>query len=243
MRWIAALLAFLVASAGVSMAAPAFVQGLADSGTGTSVPFTLPSAVTAGDFLIAFIETANTAASSISVTAADNLNGAWTADGPVCFDQYNGQANAFYLPNAAAGSTTVTFTLASSQTVRVAIMEFSGVASSGALDVPATCTIGYASSITTADITTTAPGDLVLAAPNFGGNGGTFTVSSGWTLLQANGTAAAYQVAPSAGAVTGATFTIQYGPGSVLGMTTAFKAAGTPPASSPTQFGLFMVGP
>jgi PKD repeat protein len=99
---------------------PAFVQG----GATTSGSLTLSKPVTGGDLLVAGITTGGSQVTGVS----DSLNGAWTAASSLAYG--NGYVDLYYLQDSKSG--TVTVTVAGSAALTVA--EYSGVATSAALD-------------------------------------------------------------------------------------------------------------
>jgi PKD repeat protein len=99
---------------------PAFVQG----GGTTSTSLTLSKPVTGGDLLVAGITTGGSQVTGVS----DSLNGAWTAASSLAYG--NGYVDLYYLQDSRAGTDTVT--VAGSAALTVA--EYSGVASTAALD-------------------------------------------------------------------------------------------------------------
>src|SRR5271155_852089 len=88
----------------------------------------------------------------------------------------------FYAENIAAGANTVTISVSSADTLRFAILEFSGVATSGSVD-QAIASQGSNASPNSGSITTTANGDLLLGAI-LTADGETFTAGSGFQILE-----------------------------------------------------------
>ena len=88
----------------------------------------------------------------------------------------------FYAENIAAGTNTVTVSVSSADTLRIAILEFSGVASSGSID-QATASQGSNASPNSGSITTTASGDLLLGAI-MTADGETVTAGSGYQIVE-----------------------------------------------------------
>ena len=86
----------------------------------------------------------------------------------------------FYAENIAAGANTVTISVSTANTLRFAILEYSGVASSGSLDV-ATAAQGSNASPNSGGVTTTANGDLLLGAV-MTADAETFTAGSGFQI-------------------------------------------------------------
>jgi Domain of unknown function (DUF1929)/PKD domain/Putative Ig domain len=88
----------------------------------------------------------------------------------------------FYAENIAAGANTVTVSVSTADTLRIAILEFSGVASSGSID-QATASQGSNASPNSGSITTTASGDLLLGAI-MTADGETVTAGSGFQIVE-----------------------------------------------------------
>jgi hypothetical protein len=89
----------------------------------------------------------------------------------------------YYAQNVAAGANTVTVAISTASSIRFAILEYAGVATSSALDVTKTNTLSNVSP-TSGNATTTAPGDLligVFATQSFQ----TFTAGTGYTIEEA----------------------------------------------------------
>ena len=91
----------------------------------------------------------------------------------------------YYAQNIAGGTNTVTVSNStSSASVRVAILEYAGIARSGALDVTRTSTLQNATP-TSGNVTTTVNGDLLLGVFSTA-EPGTFTAGSGYTIRETN---------------------------------------------------------
>jgi RHS repeat-associated protein len=86
----------------------------------------------------------------------------------------------YYAENIAAGSNTITVSDTSSATLRFAVLEYSGVATTASLDVTAAAT-GHSSSPNSGNTTTTAAGDLLLGEVLTGGTA-TFTAGTGYAI-------------------------------------------------------------
>jgi RHS repeat-associated protein len=89
----------------------------------------------------------------------------------------------FYAENIAGGANTITVTDTTPATLRIAILEYSGVATSNSLDVTATAT-GTSVSPNSGSATTTANGEL-LVGMIMAGSAATFTAGSGYTTEEA----------------------------------------------------------
>src|SRR5689334_4838989 len=118
----------------------AYVQGAA-FGTGTAVTSTtarLSGAVGAGDLLVGWFSQYNAAG---NVQVSDNVNGAWTrAPASIPFGSASGDDALYYVQNTAASAAglTVTIGAATATYLQGAFAEYSGVATTGALDQAAT---------------------------------------------------------------------------------------------------------
>ncbi len=88
----------------------------------------------------------------------------------------------FYAENIAGGANTITVSNSFSGTLRFAILEYAGVATSNSLDVTATAQ-GTSSAPTTPTVTTTASGDLVIGILSTA-NPRTFTAGSGYVIQE-----------------------------------------------------------
>lgn len=199
----------------------------------------MPSNVTAGDLLIVTVGN-QPAASAVTVTVSDTLNGSFTQAGTSCFSAYDAQSTMFYFAHSAAGADTITATLPASASISVDAQEYSGIATSSPLDVAPLCgTLTAGAHPATPSITTVTANDLIVAAAPFAGNTGTLTVSSPYTIESPSGFGGmAYQSATAATSYTGATFTIQYSGGNVIAMIAAFKPAGGGSTYHPPGHGL-----
>ena len=129
----------------------------------------------------------------------DNLNGQWkeAAAGS------DGLNSLWYVPNAAAGHTTITVTGSSSGPLRGVAAEYSGVAISSPLDV-AGCAAGTGTSAATPTLSGAASGELAFAGLGMFDNPATVSAGSGSTLRTqltgSNGTEADEDVLSSANA-------------------------------------------
>jgi PKD repeat protein len=173
--------------------------GSVTGGTTLSVPIT----TTAGDALVASI--AVKAGSSVSVTrVADSTGAAWTKGAVGFLTGSNTRAEIWYRLGAPA-LTSVTATLSASNTAAANVSEWSGVATTGALDAAAGAGNAASTTAATPSITTTQPGDLVVGALNYPGSATSTLTAAGFTALNsfsvttvANGRAA-YRVASTTG--------------------------------------------
>lgn len=160
-----------------STATIAFVQSTSTPNyLGVSSPsLTFPANTTAGDAIIVGGEWGNTAG---AVSCSDNKGDTFVAPASLdIFDPTSGAVQGMalcYALNIAGGATTVTVTLPTNSYTAMSIQEYSGIATSSALDVSSvnnTTTVITASNDATSNAsTTTKNGDLI-----FGG----FTLSNG----------------------------------------------------------------
>jgi hypothetical protein len=175
------------------------------------------------------VDPINTTSAAFTLGVSDNINGAWSSAGSF-FSAFNCQAQLFYFLNASAGSPTLTITTSTSAVVGLAIAEYSGIASSGAIDVSPTGTATTSgAAFACPNVTTLNANDLILACLAYGGNQGTTTVSSPYVLRVQNstdGTLFGEQIVSSTGTYTGATFTIQFTGSSGFGIISTWKASG-----------------
>ncbi len=144
----------------------------------------------------------------------------------------------FYAENIAAGANTVTVGVSTGPaSIRLAILEYAGIAQANALDGIATAA-GSSTSPASGSATTTTPGDLVLGV--FATQSGrTFTAGSGSTIREAVSAAPSTnlmvqdRIQATAGAITG-TATMNTLDIWAAGLV-AFKAASTAPATLTSQ--------
>jgi hypothetical protein len=140
----------------------------------TAVTISL-SGVASGDFLVVFV----TAASSTSPTSV--TEGSETVNAAIAYD-YNSTAGValgiYYVQNTGGGSITFTVNWATVTATGLMASEYSGVATTSALDQASTPKFSASGSdtITANSLTPSASGELLLAL----GGGGTF---SSWTVV------------------------------------------------------------
>lgn len=136
--------------------------------SGTSLTSTMAGAVAAGDLLVGVFR-ANT-----PQTVSDNVNGAWTQS------TLTGGIGIWYLQNsraAAAGALTITLGAGSSGNLRICADEFSGIATTNALDQKSTGSV--AASPWTAAATAAVPAaELVFAGIGTGSANETLTAGT-----------------------------------------------------------------
>ena len=156
-----------------------WVQGGAVS-TGTqvtSVTITLTSPVSAGDLLVGWFGQYN---SSGQVSVSDNVNGAWTrSSAATTFGSSSGDIALFYRQNSAAAPSglTITITAANATYLEAAAADYSGVATTGALDQVAVAK-GNSNTVDSGPTASVGAGELVVGAILTGGSAGTVTAGS-----------------------------------------------------------------
>ena len=202
--------ATLSGTPGATTAGTYSITFTASNGVGTpaSQPFTLTVVTSGGGgHAITLVQHASLDSSGISATLAFNSNnsaGNWIgvairagalnevftvtdSNGNPYHKaiQFNETGNGntmgiFYAENIAAGANTITVSDTTSATLRFAILEYSGVATSNSLDVTATAQ-GDSASPNSGNATTTANGDLLLGAI-MTSDAATFTAGSGYKI-------------------------------------------------------------
>jgi hypothetical protein len=183
----------------VAFAAPAFVQSTSTAaGTiavnATSASEAFFSNVTAGDLILAFIRwQANVNTSSIT-SVTDNHGDTFVPAFPALYDASNTSPSVgsqlWYALNAVGGATTSTANFSTSTNgngVRMAVLEYSGIATSSALDV-VTTTVQLVGSTTfySGFVTTNFANELLIGG--FSANTShNCTAGSGYTKREPNG--------------------------------------------------------
>src|SRR5579862_5609852 len=161
--------AFLIAllffvSPGAADAGVTLVQHTSkDAGTTTSSSLPFNSNNTLGNFIAVFIRAGH---SGETFTVSDSKGNAYQQAVQMneTLDSPNGDTFAiFYAQNIAGGANTVTVSDTTSATLRFAISEYSGVATSNSLDVTAAAQ-GTSTSPNSGTATTVANGELLLGA-------------------------------------------------------------------------------
>ena len=143
------------------------VQSAFNSVTASSISCTLPQRVSAGDLLVAVLRWPND--SSVSMSASDNINGAWLPAGSQASEAVGPHSSQmFYLPNTSAGAVTVTATLSNgaAEALYVECTELTGMANTNVLDGPpataATSGSSTAGSLTVGPVATTNNNDVLV---------------------------------------------------------------------------------
>ena len=181
----------------------AFVRQLTGS-TASGTTFDVPIASNAGDALVAAIAIqAGTTASVTRVT--DTAGNTWTK-GPIGLQSGSSTRIELWYSTGAASVSNVTVTLSVAKAASANVSEYRGVARTSALDVSAGTGNALSTTAGTPTITTTIPGDLVVAAINYPGSATSTLTGTAYTALS-NFTAtvngrAAYRIATAAGTST-----------------------------------------
>ncbi len=143
----------------------------------TSTTITLSAPVHAGDLLVGWFGQYN---SSGQVKVSDNVNGAWTrSSAATTFSSGNGDIALYYLQNAAAAPNglTITITATSATYLEGTVGEYSGVATSGAVDQLAVAK-GNSTAVDSGPTGAVGTGELVVGGIITGGSPGTVTAGS-----------------------------------------------------------------
>jgi hypothetical protein len=218
----------------VRVQAPAIVAATA---TATTVASTFVSNVTATNLLVAFAAAQTGATHTFSSTGSPT----WVKTAQYTETGGTGQDISIgYCQNAPGGATTVTCTYGSTVPFRaLVIAEYSGAATSGALDKNTTgLTTAATATPTDTAMVTTADGDLIVAALAFRNATSPASAGSGYSMIavdQATGVgidfAAEDRVQATAGSIA-ATFNLTAGTAASGIMSASFKAVavgtGTP---------------
>jgi hypothetical protein len=109
-----------------SAATPAWVQGTSGSTSGRSLSKAFTRSVQAGDLLVGLFRGAGGPSS-----VRDSLNGGWTK----AVAASDGLNSIWFRPDSKAGADTTTVSGSSSGRLRLVAEEYSGIATSGALDL------------------------------------------------------------------------------------------------------------
>lgn len=193
-----------VAASGISLVQ----KGTEATGGGATVVATLPAGSTAGDLLLATTMDLNSGCASDNYTAPAG----WVKATSICRGS-TGPLTLWYLANASAGITTVTFNTGSSGANSTAqLSEWSGVATSNPLDGVGSF---YSSASATALTVSTSgsiatSGELAVTAFQTSSGLSSFTAGSGWTNVRSdpgNGYDSDYRVSPPTGSAASETVT------------------------------------
>ena len=172
----------------------------------TSTTITLSAPVHAGDLLVGWFGQYN---SSGQVKVSDNVNGAWSrGSAATTFGGGSGDIALYYLQNSAAAPNGLTITIAATSATYLegAVGEYSGVATTGAVDQMAVAK-GNSTTVDSGATGSVGAGELVIGGIITGGSPGTVTAGSSqgktFTMLtQTSGLSADQEDIPSSAAGT-----------------------------------------
>ena len=151
-----------------------------DAGTTTSTSLAFPSSNTAGNWIAVAIR-AGHSGQSFSVRDSNGNTYHQAVQFNVTTDAPNGDTlGIFYAENIIAGANQVTVSDTRPGTMRIAVLEYSGVASSSSLNAVAVAQ-GNGSAPNSGSIVTSANGDLLVGAV-LTGNGENFTAGPGYLI-------------------------------------------------------------
>jgi hypothetical protein len=140
----------------------------------TTTTITLSKPVGAGDLLVGWFAQYNATG---QVQVSDNVNGAWTrASASTTFSSGSGDIALYYLQDSQAApfGLTITITATSATYLEAAAGDYTGVATSGALD-QAVAASGNSTTVDSGPTATVGAGELVVGAILTGGSPGTVT--------------------------------------------------------------------
>ena len=146
-----------------------------------SVTIPLGQAAQAGDLLVGWFAQYD---STGQVQVSDNVNGTWTRAGATTtFSNGGGDIALYYVQNAKAapGGLTITVSSANPTYLEAAAGEYSGVATSSALD-QAVAGRGNSASVSSGSTPAVGTGELVVGGIVTGGSPGMVTAGSGFTM-------------------------------------------------------------
>ena len=160
-----------------SSSGPLLVQsaGTATSTGSTTSTVTLPTSSTAGDLLV-LSAGVYTGLTNPITSVTDTAGNTWTRIGAYAVSGHNSDGEMWYSPNAKAVSS-VTAHTGSATTMAVEVQEFSGIATTGSLDV-ATGASNTSTTAASGSVTPTAANDLVVGFVAGHGNGEAITVTA-----------------------------------------------------------------
>lgn len=164
------------------IATPTLVQHISkDAGITSSSSLTFPASNTAGNWIGVVIR-AGKAGQVLTVSDSRGNTYRQAVQFNQTLDAPNGETLAiYYAENIAAGANTVTISESvTNNTLRFAILEYSGVATANSLDVTAAAQ-GSGTTLNSGAATTTANGDLILGAVATA-DGVTYTAGTGYTI-------------------------------------------------------------
>jgi len=151
-----------------------------DAGMATSTSLSFPANNTAGNWIAIAIRAGH---SGQTFTVKDSRGNTYhqAAQFNVTVDAPNGHTlGLFFAENIAGGANQITVSDTISGTLRIAILEYGGLASASSLDAT-TAAQGNGNAPNSGSITTTASGDLLLGVASTGG-GENFTANTGYVI-------------------------------------------------------------
>jgi len=160
-----------------SSSGPSFVQsaGTATSTGSTTSTVTLQASSTAGDLLV-LSAGVYTGLTNPITSVTDSAGNMWTRIGAFAASGHNSDGEMWYSPNAKAVSSVIAHT-GSATTMAVEVQEFSGIATTGSLDV-ATGASNTGTTAASGSVTPTAANDLVVGFVAGHGNGEAISVTA-----------------------------------------------------------------
>ena len=166
-----------VTTPSASSSGPKLVQaaGTATSTGSTASTVTLPASSTEGDLLVLSAGVYTGLTNQIT-SVTDSAGNTWKRIGGYAVSGHNSDGEMWYSPNAKV-VTTVTARTSSATTMAVEVQEFSGIATTGSLDV-ATGTSSTSTTAGSGAVTPTAANDLVVGFVAGHGNGEAITVTA-----------------------------------------------------------------
>jgi hypothetical protein len=219
-----AIVVGLLAIASPAMASTAYVQSASGSTSGTSLGVGYSANVQGGDLLVGEFRTNG------ATTVSDSVNGSWTQAASTTSEGTT--HSLWYRQNAKPGKTTVTVSGATSGPLRAVLGEYSGVATSSALD-QTSCNQGTSASVTTGATASVSTGDLLYAGVGAfqnpititGGSSNGVTATLRTQFSGTNGTSAEEDVTSTASGAQNASFTLsEAAPGGWAACAAAFHA-------------------
>ena len=178
MRRLALLAALLLICCGSADAAISLVQHANKDTSGASTTLAYTSNVSANNLLVVVVRSGNDSGSTITVT--DSIGNTWTKCA-LNMVVGVGSTQLSYAVASSSAADTVTVTLNSSATMRMAIYEYSGTAATSPLDTQANAATGSSTAPASASFTPTANNELVIAfaATN---SGDSYSAGTNYTL-------------------------------------------------------------
>src|SRR6185312_11692615 len=211
------------------MATPVLLQSaFKAAGAVTSSTLAFPSNVSANSLLVGYILVSTTTGPP-TLAVSDNLNGSYTS-AVQGTESTTVDGGIFYLPNAAAGATTVTFSQTSgSAQLRILIQEWSNIVLTSPLDQTVSHQNGLGLNFLTGTTpSTTQNNELILACAFESGNTVPTSVPSGFTAdaNAQNKIYPSYQVGAAVGTY-GGTYTMPTNEQGLGVVATFFASGGT----------------